>query len=50
MTAEQAERKIENKTNAADASLMAGRMTQAEYDRHMRAINRWAEQLLSKAG
>jgi hypothetical protein len=49
MTAEQAERKIENKTNAADAALMSGRMSQAEYDRHMRAINRWAEQLFNKA-
>jgi len=48
MTNEQVERQIESKTNAADAALMSGRMTQAEYDLHMRAINRWADRLFDK--
>jgi hypothetical protein len=43
MTHEQIERAVEIKTNAADNALMNRRMTQAEYDFHMKALNRWVD-------
>lgn len=49
MTNEQIERSVEIKSNAADSALMNGRMTQAQYDLHMRALNRWADMKYSKA-
>ena len=49
MTNEQIERLVETRTNAADNALMAGRMTQAEYDFHMRALNRWADRKMEMA-
>lgn len=48
-TAEQIERIVELRTNAADSALMNRRMTQAAYDLHMRALNRWADQQFRKA-
>lgn len=44
MTNEQIERSVEIKSNAADSALMNGRMTQAEYDAHMKELNRWADE------
>lgn len=49
MTNEQIERQVELTTNAADNALMSGRMTQNEYDLHMRAIARWADRLTARA-
>jgi len=49
MTNEQIERIIETRTNAADNALMSGRMTQKQYDLHMRALNRWADRKMEKA-
>jgi hypothetical protein len=43
MTSEQIERSVELKTNAADNALMNGRMSQAEYNSHMKELNRWAD-------
>lgn len=43
MTEEQIERSVEVKMNAADNALMNGRMTQAEYDAHVKELNRWSE-------
>lgn len=48
LTEEQIERSVELKTNAADNALMNGRMTQAQYDFHMKALNRWADQQYNK--
>lgn len=49
MTNEQIERAVEIKSNAADSALMNGRMTQTEYDLHMKALNRWADTKFAKA-
>jgi len=43
MTTEQIERSVEIKSDAADRALMNGHMTQAEYDTHMKELNRWAD-------
>jgi hypothetical protein len=48
MTEDQIERSVELKTNAADNALMSGRMTQAEYDAHMREITRWADNMVER--
>lgn len=49
MTTEQIERLVEMRTDAADRALMSYRMTQAEYNLHMRAIDRWAERMFKNA-
>jgi hypothetical protein len=49
MTYEQIERIVESRTNAADNALMSGRMTQKQYDLHMRALNRWADRKMERA-
>jgi hypothetical protein len=43
MTNEQIERRIERKIDVADACLMTRAITQAEYDRRVREIHRWAD-------
>ena len=48
LTAEQIERIVEVRTNAADSALMNRNMTQAEYDLHMRALQRWADMRFAK--
>lgn len=48
MTNEQIERSVEIKSNAADSALMNGRLTQAEYDTHMKELNRWADKQYEK--
>lgn len=48
MTEEQIERQVERKFNALDAALMAGRISQAEYDDAARAIDVWAEVCLAE--
>lgn len=48
-TAEQIERIVQVRTDAADNSLMKGSMTQVQYDLHMRALNRWADRQFAKA-
>lgn len=48
MTEQQIERAVEIKTDAADRALMSGRMSQAEYDFHMKALNRWADMKYAK--
>lgn len=48
MTAEQIERSVEIKINAADNALMNGCMSQKEYDLHMKALNRWADMQYDK--
>ena len=48
MTEEQIERRVESYMNAADKALMRGSMTQAEYDKHVKAIHRWADMKLGR--
>jgi hypothetical protein len=43
MTIEQIERAVERMTNATDNLFMARRLTQTQYDRRLKAINRWAD-------
>ena len=43
MTEDQIERHVERRTDTLDARLMAGSLTQAEYDAEQRALNQWAE-------
>lgn len=43
MTADRIERAVEQMSNSLDAQLMNGSVSQAEYDRRLRAIDRWAE-------
>lgn len=43
LTAEQIERKVERAFDSLDARLMNGSLTQAEYDREAKEINKWAE-------
>ena len=49
MNEEQIERSVEIKTNSADRALMNGHMTQAEYDAHMKELNRWADDQYARA-
>jgi hypothetical protein len=49
MTAEQVERLVEHQTDAIDAAFMAGRITQEEYDRKVRELDRWAEERFRRA-
>lgn len=49
MTEQQIERSVEVKSNAADAALMSGCMTQAEYDAHMKELNRWADDAMARS-
>lgn len=42
MTEDQIERRVEARVDAADRAFMARRMTQAEYDACIKAINAWA--------
>jgi len=49
MTEEQIEGSVELKTDSADRALMNGRMTQAEYDAHMKELNRWADDQYARA-
>lgn len=44
MTEEQIERRVEHLTDAVDRALMAGRLTEDEYNAAVRKIDRWAEQ------
>lgn len=46
--AEQIEREVEMRMNAADNALMNRTMTQIQYDTHVKAINRWADRLFAK--
>ncbi len=43
MTEDQIERRVETSTNAIDASFMAGRITQEQYDKQMRELAEWAD-------
>jgi hypothetical protein len=43
MTEDQIERAVERKYDRIDAQLMAGKLTQAEYDFEHKCIMRWAE-------
>ncbi len=42
MTEDQVERRVETLTNAIDRRFMTGEWTQAQYDRIMQALQRWA--------
>lgn len=44
LTEEQIETRIERTIDGLDRRLMAGRLSQAEYDREMAAINAWGEE------
>ena len=44
MTEEQIERRAEREMDRLDAALMAGRLTQDEYDYEVRALDQWAEE------
>ena len=43
MTEEQIERAVEARFNALDRGLMAGRLTQAEYDHEADMVTEWAD-------
>lgn len=42
MTEDQIERRVESKIDAIDRAFMTGRMTQAEYDAAIKAVDVWA--------
>jgi hypothetical protein len=42
MTEDQIERKVETLFNRLDACLMAGKVTQEQYDRDAKVISEWA--------
>jgi hypothetical protein len=44
MTEEQIERRVERAMDRLDARLMSGRLSQAEYDREVVALDKWALQ------
>lgn len=50
MTEDQIERKVEAQTDALDRALMSGRLTQAEYDRRMAELSRWADSMPVRRG
>jgi hypothetical protein len=43
MTADQIERRVERRMDLLDRHFLAGRLTQAEYDSEVKALNKWAE-------
>lgn len=43
MTEDQIERRVEKMTDHLDRCLMSGAMTQRDYDKNMRELNRWSE-------
>lgn len=43
MTEDQIEIIVERKTDALDSALMAGRITQSEYDSRMKELSQWAD-------
>lgn len=45
MTEEQIERSVERKMDALDARLMAGKLTQSEYDAEVSGLHDWATRL-----
>jgi len=49
MTEDQIERRVELMTDAVDARYMAGRLTETDYQRELREIDRWAERQLAVA-
>lgn len=49
ITEDSFERMIEKRIDAADALLMAGKVSQADYDARMRQISTWADDMY-KAG
>lgn len=48
MTESQIENRVEHLFDALDRQLMAGRMTQAEYDREAGLITTWADQMYAE--
>lgn len=44
LSQEQIERKVERSMNSLDARLMAGKLSQAEYDREVSILDKWAQQ------
>lgn len=42
LTEDRIERRVERATDALDARLIAGRLTQEEYDREIKALDQWA--------
>lgn len=49
MNEHQIESIVEHNTNGLDARLMAGKLTQAEYDAEIKKLDRWATAEFSKA-
>jgi len=49
MTADQIENKVERAMNGLDARLMGGKLSQAEYDREVVALDKWAQQQYDSA-
>lgn len=49
MTEDQIEREVERQFDRLDARLMAGKLSQVEYDRKSRAIDEWASSQYAKA-
>ena len=48
MTEEEIERRVERSMDMIDRKLMAGTMSQAEYDQAVKDLNAWAERQYSK--
>ena len=48
MTEEQIERKVERLFNVLDAGLLAGKMTQEEYDYEAQQITAWADEMYAE--
>lgn len=50
MTADKIERTVEHLMNSLDAQLMSRCISQAEYDRKVRAADRWADMQYRRIG
>lgn len=50
MTEDQIERAVERNMDGYDRALMAGRLTQAEYDAKVKALSAWADQQYRSRG
>jgi hypothetical protein len=49
LTEDQIERRVERAMDALDARLMAGSLTQAEYDHEVMILDKWASQQYRRA-
>jgi hypothetical protein len=48
MTEDQIERQVERAMDRLDAQLLSGKLTQAEYDREVSTLDKWAQQQARK--